>query len=125
MSIIESIYHIEEAKFGIDMQAEAKTLSDGALSVLAYEEEVSDELRAILMAELQSRPESFVILTSNMLHEAGTSGYMGWNRKQLAALGIQWPPPKRWLKSLEGKKITRDAWNRFLAARKHNQNQPR
>ena len=38
----------------------------------------------------------------------------GWSRRQLAALGIGWPPPRGWLSDLEGEMIDRDVWEEFL-----------
>ena len=34
------------------------------------------------------------------------TGRGGWTRKQLAGLGVPWPPPKGWKNKLLGKKIT-------------------
>ena len=43
-------------------------------------------------------------LTADQI-EAGRSPAGGWTRKQLAAWGIPWPPPKGWQRALMGKDV--------------------
>jgi hypothetical protein len=55
-----------------------------------------------------------------MLHDAGTGTDwqgrgVGWNREQLAALGIAWPPMKGWLSRLIGRRVPRKMWERFMS----------
>ena len=59
---------------------------------------------------------SNVVLTRVLLHSAA-SGNCGWNREQLAVLGVPWPPPKGWLSALVGCTVSVDVWNRFVALR--------
>lgn len=57
-------------------------------------------------------------LTEDLLHCAGTNGYVGWNKKQLAVLGIKWPPKKGWLKDLVGAEIEIEKYEQLLALRR-------
>lgn len=41
----------------------------------------------------------------------------GWNRAQLAVLGVRWPPPSGWKRSQTGRKVNRDVIERFVALR--------
>lgn len=55
-----------------------------------------------------------VELTDEMI-EAGKSDAGGWNREQLALIGVAWPPPKGWKRSVLGKHVERETLERFLA----------
>lgn len=46
--------------------------------------------------------------------DQGKSARGGWNRKQLALLGIPWPPPRGWPKKLEGKELSDEDAAKFL-----------
>lgn len=106
---------LEEA----DLLAEFSTWSSHILKTVAEEEDCSELVRNTAIMALASRPfESFITITPKMIHEAGTTGYSGWNRKQLQCLGVHWPPPKGWLKGLKGAQVSAEKWNRFLALRK-------
>lgn len=48
--------------------------------------------------------------------ECGRSSAGGYNRKQLAAIGVEWPPQKGWLKDLIGKEIESSSYQAFLHA---------
>lgn len=61
-------------------------------------------------------------LTSRMLHEVATTGYSGWNKKQLAALGVGWPAPRGWLKELVGKEISESQWAKVVELKGANRN---
>ena len=50
-------------------------------------------------------------LRSNM------NGGIGITRKQLVALGVQWPPKKGWLKNILGKEISDEQAEAFVAGR--------
>ena len=50
--------------------------------------------------------EEYVILTHEMILAARTPNG-GFTKKQLAAIGIEWPPQKGWTKDVIGKQITR------------------
>ncbi len=58
-----------------------------------------------------------MILTSNNLHAGGRSG-VGFNRKQLEVLGVEWPPKKGWLRALVGTEISEEQYAEFLSHRK-------
>lgn len=45
------------------------------------------------------------------------SGEGGWNRPQLALLGVAWPPAKGWKQTLLGKEISEEAARRLEALR--------
>jgi hypothetical protein len=59
-------------------------------------------------------PHDMVRLTRDMLH-AGKTGGGGFNRRQIEALGLRYPPMKGWLSRLIGKTITRERYERYLA----------
>lgn len=59
-------------------------------------------------------PHDMVRLTRDLLH-AGKTGGGGFNRKQIEALGLRYPPMKGWLSRLIGKTITRERYERYLA----------
>lgn len=99
------------------LHEEFKEWSDSILQMLAYEENCSQEFRDAALAELESRPDSVVELTTQMLHEAGSSGYQGWTRKQLEVLGVHWPPPSGWLKKMAGTVVPNWKWRKFLSLR--------
>ena len=64
-----------------------------------------------------------IILTHDNLHALGSKNGVGWNRKQLACLGINWPPPNGWLKGLIGTEIQADKYQMAMLLRKDKQNQ--
>jgi membrane protease subunit (stomatin/prohibitin family) len=64
-----------------------------------------------------------IILTSENLHALGSNNGVGWNRKQLAVLGINWPAKKGWLTGLIGKEISLEKYQTLMMLRKSNQNQ--
>lgn len=43
----------------------------------------------------------------------------GWTKKQLAALGVAWPPALGWIKRLAGKEITEQQCQAFTAYGEH------
>lgn len=45
-------------------------------------------------------------VTQDWLKANSRNGVVGWNAKQLAVLGISWPPHKGWAREIEGKSIT-------------------
>jgi len=51
------------------------------------------------------------------LLDAGRSNRKGWNRSQLAILGVPWPPPSGWKNRVSGKTISATDAKRFLALR--------
>lgn len=55
-----------------------------------------------------------MILTHSVLHSAGTRG-IGFNRHQLAILGVSWPPTKGWLSNLIGTEIDDAKWEVVMA----------
>lgn len=52
-------------------------------------------------------------ITKGWLREFSRNGQAGWNAKQLALLGITWPPPKGWLGDLLGQPISDDIRQQF------------
>lgn len=52
-------------------------------------------------------------LTREIIHSAGTLG-MGFNRHQLALLGVKWPPKKGWLSRLVGTEVSDDVWEKVM-----------
>lgn len=60
-------------------------------------------------------PGAVSTLTKHMLHGVA-SQIGGWNKNQLFLLGVQWPPRNGWLKSLVGKEITAEVWQRVVSA---------
>ncbi len=53
-------------------------------------------------------------LTRENLHPKGFV-HQGYNRMQLAALGVKWPPEKGWLSKLVGTEIPDEQYQRFLS----------
>ena len=53
----------------------------------------------------QSMEEERITLTHYLIEQAATAAG-GWRKKQLAVLGVPWPPPKGWKKEIAGSKIT-------------------
>ena len=50
--------------------------------------------------------------------ERGLSKRGGWNRRQLAALGVAWPLRSGWRKALLGRWVFREQANQFLKLRR-------
>lgn len=63
--------------------------------------------------------ESEAITITEELIEAGKSERGGWNRPQLALLGIDWPPVTGWKAQVVGKKITQRDAHHFVTLRGH------
>lgn len=63
-------------------------------------------------------------LTEEMIL-AGQTGNGGWNRAQLAALGIDWPPHKGWKRRLIGTEISEQQYQRFLQLKHFPKSDPR
>lgn len=55
-------------------------------------------------------------LTHENLHALATAG-CGFNRAQLAVLGVECPPIKGWLSGLIGSEISVEAYDRAMALR--------
>lgn len=58
-----------------------------------------------------------ITLTEEMIR-VGESSRGGYNKKQLAILGIDWPPTKGWKSSMIGKSITEETYQHFIEAKK-------
>lgn len=54
------------------------------------------------------------VITAQWLHKYATSGH-GWTRRQIEALRIDYPPPRGWIRDLEGMTIPQ-AWAREFEA---------
>jgi hypothetical protein len=54
-----------------------------------------------------------VILSDGFLVAGGTGG-IGFTSKQLAAIGVPWPPEKGWKKALAGKSVSLAAARKFM-----------
>lgn len=63
-------------------------------------------------------PDARVTLTAEMIH-AGGAGPMrsGFNKRQVEALGLTWPPRKGWIDMLVGMSFRRETYEAFLAAK--------
>lgn len=105
------------------MEQELKGWSDGVLKTLAYEEEISDDFRILVLRELECRPDSMITLTSEMLHGAATSGF-GWTHKQLRALGVM-DQSKGWLRKLVGTEVIQDQWRKFVSLKNQKRGSPK
>ncbi len=55
------------------------------------------------------------VCVSDELIRAGESGNGGWSKKQLALLGIAWPPQKGWRRAVNGLKLTKSDADLFVA----------
>lgn len=49
---------------------------------------------------------------------AGSNGPGGWCAKQLAVLGVEWPPPRGWKSDLIGNQIPQGIYEKFLRLRR-------
>ncbi len=58
------------------------------------------------------------IQITNELIESGRSERGGWSRAQLAILGIPWPPPSGWKKTVVGHHIEQSEADHFVELRK-------
>lgn len=56
-------------------------------------------------------------LTAEKIEAAGNSG-IGFTAKQLAVLGVRWPPSKGWKSSLIGTQVPQERYEKFLSLRK-------
>jgi hypothetical protein len=63
-----------------------------------------------------------IVLTHENLHALGTRNGVGWNRKQLALLGVKWPPHKGWLSNLIGTEINAGVYQALMMLRNDKQN---
>lgn len=61
-------------------------------------------------------PDEMVVLTPERLQAGSNVG--AFNAKQLAMLGVPWPPPSGWYRRVCGSRITASSYAAFLAARK-------
>jgi hypothetical protein len=105
------------------MTNELPTLSEHVLNWILNEEEITQDFREAIEAELLRRTlergtDEMLTLTSKMLHDASTKGYHGFNAKQLKVIGLKWPPRKGWLKSLIGTQMLASQYLKFVAAGK-------
>lgn len=53
-----------------------------------------------------------IVLTEEMIQAARTPKG-GYTKKQLAAIGVDWPPQKGWAKAVVGKEITEQQFREF------------
>lgn len=58
------------------------------------------------------KPET-LILTKEMI-EKGISSRGGYNKQQLAAIGVDWPPVKGWKMELIGTTVTKEQYEEFI-----------
>lgn len=59
-----------------------------------------------------------ITLTKELIKN-GASLKGGYTKAQLNILGIDWPPPNGWLKSLIGKSISDADYNKYIHFKKH------
>jgi hypothetical protein len=57
-----------------------------------------------------------IVLTKEMIDAAATSG-CGFTKRQIEAVGVQWPPAKGWKKHLVGKLVTAKQYSTFSKCR--------
>jgi hypothetical protein len=62
-----------------------------------------------------NRKAATMKLTYQTLHSAGSYGGKGFNAKQLALLGVEWPPQKGWLLRLVGSEVPDSIWEQVIA----------
>ena len=60
--------------------------------------------------------KSEVVLTDALI-EAGSEKSGGWEKAQLALLGVGWPPPQGWKRALVGRHIGLADYEEFLSLR--------
>ena len=58
-----------------------------------------------------------VTLTREFIFKGASARRRGWNRAQLAAIGVAWPPVKGWLSRMIGQQIDDEQAQRFTALR--------
>lgn len=58
------------------------------------------------------KPET-LILTKEMI-ERGISSRGGYNKQQLATIGVDWPPVKGWKMELIGTTVTKEQYEEFI-----------
>lgn len=76
-------------------------------------EQVQDEIfEEFGRNESKIEQEETIILTKELIKAARTNNG-GLTKKQLAAIGVPWPPPKGWLESKIGTMITEEQLKRF------------
>jgi ribonuclease HI len=71
--------------------------------------------RAHAAASKETTPTTndFLAITFDLI-EAGKSERGGWSKRQLACLGVPWPPPKSWKETAAGRVIQRSEAETFL-----------
>ena len=62
-----------------------------------------------------------MILTYDNLHALGSLNGVGWNKKQLACIGVSWPASKGWLQNLIGTEIDTCKYEMAMSLRKDRQ----
>ena len=60
------------------------------------------------------------MIISDDLIKSGESGNGGWNKQQLAVLGINWPPYRGWRKCIIGKSISDSDAKKFIELKRSN-----
>jgi hypothetical protein len=79
------------------------------------------ELRGIVAhacGQILVQADDQTVCITEHLIKAGSNGGCGWNRRQLAVLGVPWPLEAGWMHSIIGKSVPTSVANRFLAMRK-------
>lgn len=61
---------------------------------------------------MDEHTNDIITLTHEMIPAARTPNG-GYTKKQLAAIGVDWPPQKGWSKEVVGKQITRQQFEIF------------
>lgn len=76
-------------------------------------EQVQDEMfEEFGRNESETEQSQTIILTKELIKAARTTNG-GLTKKQLAAIGVPWPPPKGWQESKIGTMITKEQLKRF------------
>lgn len=61
--------------------------------------------------------EGSPLKVSKEFMQLAASGEGGWNKAQLALLGVSWPPQKGWMTKIIGLDVPEDVWAKVLQLR--------
>lgn len=99
-------------------------LSEHILNLLLTEEDIAEHTRLEINRELIKRSmerdtgQEMILLTSQILHDASSSGYHGFTTAQKAVFGFKRNAEKGWLRSLVGKTVPISQYKKFVEAAK-------
>lgn len=73
---------------------------------------VQDEMFESIEEDIVNEEEKTIVLTKELIKSARTANG-GLTKKQLAAIGVPWPPPKGWQEKKIGTKISQNQLQQF------------